>query len=341
MRCGPFRSELELDGGPGSVTIEGLSPATTYTATFGSGRRTYASIEFTTLASPPGEELFRFATVGDLHLGRSHFGMRHTIVETDADVLHPVRCAEAAVAELTEWGAERLVVKGDLVEASTPHCWALAADLMGKVEVPYTLIPGNHEMAHGSVSARSQAAMHGLQLVEEVEVVDVAGLRLILMDSAVDGIDMGRWHHLVDDATDAAAEAEGPALLIVHHQPQRTPVPVYFPAGISSVTAKRFLRNIAAANPAVMGTSGHTHRHRRHVFEGIPWTEVGSTKDYPGAWAGYAVHEGGIRQVVRRVARPDVLSWTDRTRSAAGGAWRFWSPGTIDDRCFTHEWPRR
>ena len=68
-------------------------------------------------------------------------------------------------------------------------------------------------------------------------------------------------------------------------------------------------------------------------------TEVGSTKDYPGTWTGYVVHEGGIRQLVHRVEEPSCLAWTDRTRRAFGGVWRWWSPGTLADRCFTIPWP--
>ena len=48
---------------------------------------------------------------------------------------------------------------------------------------------------------------------------------------------------------------------------------------------------------------------------------------FPGTWAGYAVHEGGIRQVVRRVAAPDAIAWTDRTRHGLGGMWGLIAPG--------------
>jgi hypothetical protein len=48
-------------------------------------------------------------------------------------------------------------------------------------------------------------------------------------------------------------------------------------------------------------------------------TEVGSPKDYPGTWAGYVVHEGGIRQVVRRVAAPEVIRWTESTDGPCSG----------------------
>ena len=85
-------------------------------------------------------------------------------------------------------------------------------------------------------------------------------------------------------------------------------------------------------------TSGHTHRHRRWSHAGITTTQVGATKDYPGVWAGYVVHEGGLRQLVQRIGRPDCIRWTEHTRRAAVGAWRYVAPGALASRCFTLEW---
>jgi hypothetical protein len=69
--------------------------------------------------------------------------------------------------------------------------------------------------------------------------------------------------------------------------------------------------------------------------------EVGSPQDFPGTWTGYVVHEGGIRQVVRRVAAPEAMAWTESTKGCFAGLWGRWSPGTLPQRCFTHPWPRR
>ena len=82
--------------------------------------------------------------------------------------------------------------------------------------------------------------------------------------------------------------------------------------------------------------AGHTHRNRRYRVRGIDVIEVGSTKDYPGQWAGYSVYEGGIRQVVRRVSQPDVIAWTEMTGRALGGLWRRWSPGSLADAMLDH-----
>ncbi len=67
-------------------------------------------------------------------------------------------------------------------------------------------------------------------------------------------------------------------------------------------------------------------------------TQVGSTHDYPGTWAGYVAHDGGLRQVVRRIVAPDAIAWTERTRHVLFGLWGRWSPGRLQDRCFTLRW---
>ena len=61
-------------------------------------------------------------------------------------------------------------------------------------------------------------------------------------------------------------------------------------------------------------------------------------KDYPGVWAGYVVHDGGIVQTVRRVAEPSAMAWTEHSARAMGGIYRYWTPGRLDDRCFSLNW---
>jgi hypothetical protein len=93
------------------------------------------------------------------------------------------------------------------------------------------------------------------------------------------------------------------------------------------------------AAPGALLTAGHSHRHRRRTHRSVTITEVGSPKDYPGTWGGYVIHEGGIRQVVRRIADPTCIAWTEYTRRAALGVWGRWSPGQLDARNFSHVWP--
>lgn len=84
--------------------------------------------------------------------------------------------------------------------------------------------------------------------------------------------------------------------------------------------------------------AGHTHRNRRRVVAAsgdVPYVEVASVKDFPGAWAEYRLHEGTLVQVLRRVSTARALEWTDRTRGMFGGVYPIYSFGELGDRCFS------
>ena len=89
---------------------------------------------------------------------------------------------------------------------------------------------------------------------------------------------------------------------------------------------RRLLRRPHAPQPG---------RPRPAARRDVPFVEVACTKDYPGAWAEYRVYEGGYTQVVRRVAAPAALAWSERGRTMIQGIYRDLVLGTIDDRCFT------
>ena len=342
LRVADARTTFQADGGPGSHVVRGLPS--------GSALRIHVSgegvaegpvtLDARTLTPPPGEELLRVATVSDVHVGSHSTGYFHTIVEIpEPEVTHTVRCLRAALDELVGWGAEHLVVKGDLVHRSDRANWDVVGRELAGLDLPIEVIPGNHERSKsGDVSAADALAELGRPLVAGVRSVDHSGVRILMADTTrprTDIGDLGAVHH---DLVAAAAEASGPVFLALHHQPMRFRFPVYLPPGIPGPQARRLFRDLVDANPRLIASSGHTHRHRRHRIEGVTATEVGSTKDFPGTWAGYHVHEGGVIQVVRRIAEPSCIRWTDRTRRAALGVWSKWAPGRLDERCFSVEW---
>ncbi len=235
---------------------------------------------------------------------------------------------------------------------------------MAAAAVPTMATPGNHDRVTSTAIPRWRRLVSGESAVPPGPPIPAAdGLALAGFDSrALDAVQVrdvpgaadraGRHHADRTIATVSSrptstrwptrlAMRPGPVLVALHHQLMTTPVPTYIPTGIDRDQSRAFLDRLVAANPAVLVTSGHTHRHRRRRHGPAVITEVGSPKDFPGTWAGYVVHEGGIRQVVRRIGRPDVLRWTDRSRTAALGLWGRWSPGSLDDRCFAHTWPTR
>jgi predicted phosphodiesterase len=219
--------------------------------------------------------------------------------------------------------------------------------LVADLPVPVLTIPGNHDTFeppssrlrpwHDPQPGPRPSVVPGSD--PPVQVLDVPGLRIVAADTTSPDRRTGRIDHVAADVIDAVGDADGPTFVALHHQLGVRSVPTYLPIGIDGAEAYPFVEALARANPATMVSSGHTHRHRRRQHHGVVITEVGSPKDFPGTWAGYVVHARGISQVVRQVAAADVLDWTDRSTAAALGAWGWWSPGRLSDRCFSHTWP--
>ncbi len=336
VRAGAAAASVVSDGGPGGVVVGGLRP----------GGRVRVSVDGTfveqlhTLVPPPGRELCRFAAINDLHIGATEFGPLRALREVDHRDPHALRCARAAIAEAVEWGAQALVVKGDLTQEGRPNEWCAVAGLLAGAGVPVFAIEGNHETKRSAVDGRAIMARFGLELTVRPAAFDLPGVRIV-------GVPTPRWHGDPGWVTRpavaqaAALVADAPAaVLALHHYPQRFLLPTLYPPGIPGPIARRALDAWRAANPNTMVVAGHTHRHRRRDYHGLVIAESGSTKDFPGSWTGYVVHEGGIMQVTRRVLAPSAIAWTERGRGVLGGVWGLWAPGLRSHRCFTHTWPR-
>jgi 3',5'-cyclic-AMP phosphodiesterase len=339
-------SSVEVPGGAGpvAVVLDHLPPASTVDVRVDG--RTVGRVR--TLAPPPGELLCRFATVSDLHVGERGFGLLprfHERGERTTAESYAARCGRAALAEAAAWGAERVVAKGDLTWSGRGYQWEAVGAVLASSPVPVHATLGNHDVVPRAVDGRAVLARHGIDVRRDgPEVVDLPGVRIVIGHSA----DAGHRIGVVDEAQRAAlveAAAGGPpggaSFVTMHHYVDPLPFGSRYPRGIERSSGQELLRALAAAQPRTFLSFGHTHRHRRKVHHGMPATEVGSTKDFPGVWAGYAVHEGGIRQVVRRVAEPSCLAWTERTRSSVLGLWGPWAAGRLRWRCFSWRWADR
>ena len=336
--AGPW--ELTTVADDGAVAFRGtevrryddLRPATAYELD---------GLSFRTMERPGGERLATVATVNDVHFGEVECGVVEgsdvgpVLRSEPGETPYPELMNSAAAAEITALDPDAVLAKGDLTASGSEEEYAAFLACYGAAFGPRLHhVRGNHDAYFGAEFA-----------AEPAQSVELEGVALALLDTTIPRSATGR----VTDAQlgwldDLGARADRPVLVFGHHHPwspdAQTREPGYF--GISPDDSERLVA-VVARRPALVGYfAGHTHRNRVRRFSttgALPWVEVSATKDYPGAWAEYRVFEGGILQVLHRIADPAALAWTERTRAMYAGLYASYAFGTLDDRCFA-VWPR-
>jgi 3',5'-cyclic-AMP phosphodiesterase len=292
-----------------------------------------------TLDRPPGERLATIATVNDVHLGEVECGILDgwgdPILRVEpGEPPYPEVMSDAAIAEIAAVEPDLVIAKGDLTAHGTEDEYRSFVDRYGGAFGERLLhVRGNHESEHGSPHA-----------AVPVQVREVPGATVVLLDTSRDGTHSGALDPDQLDALDEVARtADGAVLAFGHHHvwdPSTARHDGYF--GIRPADSERLLE-VVARRPAIAGWfAGHTHRNRVRRFDAtgeVPFAEVSAVKDFPGAWAEYRVFEGGVLQVLRRIASPDALAWTERTRVMFAGLYHDYAFGQLEDRCFAL--PRR
>jgi len=313
-------TEAVLHDGLRVVRADGLEP---------NREHTIEGVTFRTLPRPAGERVATVVTVSDLHIGETECGRYEGVnlgppLRTEpGEPPYTETMARAAAAEIAACRPDAVVAKGDLTGEGA------AGELATFMEIfeghPLHWVYGNHD-----VSSRSELGPR-----PATEVVDVAGARLALLDTAVPGQTGGRvTEEQLEWLGELGTDTSTPVLVFGHH-------PLFdhasFTAGIHAEDSKLLIELFARRRPLVGYFAGHTHRNlvRRMAETGdVPWAEVGATKDYPGVWAEYRIYEGAVMQVVHRISSPEALAWTERTRQMFGGLYPSYSFGALADRCF-------
>lgn len=289
-----------------------------------------------TLDDPGGELLTTIATVNDVHFGETVCGLVDGHPEIGPvlsvgpdETPYPVVMNVAAVEEIRALDPELVVAKGDLTGNGTLEEYAEFLEVYGVLGNRLVHVRGNHDAYHGAVFADTATRW-----------VELPGVAVAVLDTSIPGRSSGTvTSEQLEWLDDLAADADTPVLVFGHHHAwdpgSSDRSATYF--GIHP-DASEALVSVAARHPSIVGYfAGHTHRNRVRRFAAtgaMPWVEVASVKDFPGAWAEYRVHEGGIVQIEHRISSPDALAWTERTREMYGGSYEHYSFGTLADRCF-------
>jgi Icc protein len=202
------------------------------------------------------------AQFSDLHVmaaGRNHYG-----VDAAAGL-------ERCIAHLAalDRRPDLLVASGDLVDTGTPAEYARLRELLSRLPLPWCLMPGNHDRR---APLRQAFADHSY-LGEDGCIHyhrDVRGLRIIALDSVIEGRDDGDLDEVQLQWLDAllSKQPQQPALVFLHHPPVATGFSRMDRIAVAAQSAER-LGRIIAGHPQVRAVlCGHVHRSAQLAWHG-------------------------------------------------------------------------
>jgi 3',5'-cyclic AMP phosphodiesterase CpdA len=204
--------------------------------------------------------------LSDLHIGGTENGM---------DPIPRLEAVIEAVRSLPN-RPDAVLVSGDLTDDGAAAGYQVAREMLGRLEAPLHVIPGNHDDR-----ARLREAF-GLPRAGDEPInysARVGELRLVAFDSIVPGQDPGdfppeqlRW---LDE--ELAAEPEAPTLLALHHPPLATGIPEWDEINLLA-PQREALAAVVARHPQLLGiTGGHLHRVATSALAGRPVLAAPST----------------------------------------------------------------
>jgi 3',5'-cyclic AMP phosphodiesterase CpdA len=334
--------EVTTQGPHHVARVTGLEPDTDYSLdVVGIDPHPFLPASVRTLPRPAGRLLATLATANDVHFGETRCGVtgdpaqdaKGPIFSAEpGDTPYPQVMNAAVIAEMRALEPDAVVVKGDLTAEGTEAEYAEFLAAYGALGDVMHHVRGNHDAMVDPTMA----------IEDSPYTVDLDGVTLAVLDTVIPGTDSGTIStDQIQWLEDLAASRSGAVLAFGHHptfdveQGVRTGRP-YF--GIQPDDSDRLVDAFGRHDNLVGYFAGHTHRNRVRRFErarGVPFVEIGATKDFPGAWGEYRFYEGGYTQVVRRVAAPDAFAWAEKTRAMYEGAYGIYALGDLTDRCFT------
>lgn len=360
-------------GTPGTpfhlVRLSGLEPGTTYAYTAASNGIS-APVDranpgaFTTLRPPPGNRLFTFAVLADIHVGEEVSGL----ATSSPAELPPGYRSERPYA------AEMLAAAVEQINAGPASLTLLTADnsshgrltelraarrLLDGLDHRYLVARGAHDRPNQYDRARKDCPgdgdcfrvvfRRGVKGGLEPEPRPVAlvhrGYRFIALDSAdpvsgqgVLGADQLAW---LEDQLLAATRAEQPVVIFFHHPVAEYSTTLAIPPavfGVNQADAQAFLALIARFDVRLVINS-HTHRNWIAYSPNtgrMPIIETGPTKEYPGGYTLIDVYEGGLMRTWHPIDCRFCNAWRETTRGEYFTLYPLYTLGSVRDRNFTH-----
>jgi Icc protein len=224
---------------------------------------------------------------------------------------------EAAVDDMAHLDPrpDVVVVTGDVTARGEPEAYAVALDVLNRLELPLLVVPGNHDDRAAFVDVFRPHLIDG-GFVQEV--LDVGDIRLVAVDTLDEGHDGGLLSEerlaALADALDGAPGR--PTVVCMHHPPFATGIEWMDDAALQGVT--NFERLIAGHPQVGLIACGHIHRSIASNFAQArvavgPSTafevhlDLGHDRGVVAGPPAYALHRFDRGQWVTHIARVDGL----------------------------------
>ncbi|WP_112322049.1 phosphodiesterase [Oceanibium sediminis] len=195
----------------------------------------------------------RFLQLTDLHVVT-----RGALASGVLDTRALLRAAiDRLVARLDALGPlDAVLLTGDISDDGSPDSYAFARAELDRLQLPLLAIPGNHDAREPMRAAFADTpGMPGSGLVDWT--VDLAGTRVIGLDTLVEGQGGGRLRAeslaLLADALDWP----GPVVVALHHPPLHTGIKFMDAIGLENTPALETVLGSAQADVTVI--AGHVH----------------------------------------------------------------------------------
>lgn len=263
----------------------------------------------------PGDVSFRFAILGDMHVGSDK------AAET----------VSTAIADINDSGAELVVQLGDITDQGNRNQFEEASELLKKLDMPLVTMLGNHDVFSREEQRLAGREYYSPSFGREPDgvILEHKGFRFAVLDSVEHGASPFSPFNMV---TGTFAEGPGgavvrgsltppqheilarvaepdspPAFVFLHHPPQPFTgfPPVLF--GLRDEDSGRLHATVDSGN--VWGVfAGHTHRNARtRTYGSVPAHEVAIPRDFPFGYALVDVTQTGYRYTFHQISDEGLL----------------------------------